>query len=79
MDDIAGLDEIGAAAADRSINTPDKSQKQELLSPESGSNAFEEVSRVAATLYLEMKRCLKTGNLKAFREACAIVREILKR
>ena len=49
-----------------------------MLSP-SSENGYEEVSRVAATLYLEMKRCIKVGNLKAFREAVTVVREIIKR
>lgn len=34
---------------------------------------------MAATLYLEMKRCIKVGNLKAFREAITVVKEILRR
>ena len=32
----------------------------------------EKVSGVAATIYLEMNRCIKVGNLKAFREAIAV-------
>ena len=49
-----------------------------MLSPTS-ENGYEEVSRVAATLYLEMKRCIKVGNLKAFREAVTVVKEIIRR
>ena len=49
-----------------------------MLSP-SSENGYEEVSRVAATLYLEMKRCIKVGNLKAFREAVTVVKEIIRR
>lgn len=34
---------------------------------------------MTATLYLEMNRCIKVGNLKAFREAVTVVKEILLR
>ena len=44
----------------------------------SGSEqSYEEVSRVAATLYLEMKRSIKISNLKTFREAVAVIKEII--
>ena len=61
---------------ERSIITPERSANQELLSPE--SDAFEEVSRVAATIYLEMKKCMKVRNLQTFSEAIAVIREMLK-
>jgi len=37
------------------------------------------VSRVAATLYLEMKRCINARSLKAFREAILVAKEIIKK
>ena len=74
--DVGGLD---LADIERSILTPDQSAGQELLSPGAESGSFEEISRVAATLYIEMKRCIKVRNLKAFREAVTVCKEILKR
>ena len=52
--------------------------QNELMSPASESG-FEEVSRVSATLYLEMKRCIDKGNLKAFREAVTVFKQIVKK
>ena len=33
---------------------------------------------MAATIYLEMNRCIKVGNLKAFREAIAVSKQIIR-
>ena len=57
--DVGGLD---LADIERSILTPDQSAGQELLSPGAESGSFEEISRVAATLYIEMKKCIKQRN-----------------
>ena len=62
---------------ERSIMTPDRSAGQELLSSGAESTGFEDVSRVAATLYTEMKRCIHARNIKAFREAVTIAKEIM--
>ena len=40
--------------------TPEQtSQRAELLSSAGSENGFEKVSGVAATLYIEMKKCIK--------------------
>ena len=58
-------DEIDIGNYERSLVTPDQhSSVQELMSPE--SQGFEEVSRVAATLYIEMKKSIKSRNLQDF-------------
>ena len=62
---------------ERSIMTPDRSAGQELLSSGAESTGFEDVSRVAATLYLEMKKCVKARNLQTFNEAITIVNGML--
>jgi len=49
-----------------------------MVSPGGESSGFEEVSRVAATLYLEMKKCVKQRNLVTFNEAVMIAREMLR-
>lgn len=63
---IAPADEedvIDIGSLQNSILSPDgNSTHIELMSPGS-ENPFEEVSRVSATLYLEMKKCIKTRNL----------------
>jgi len=64
---------------ERSILTPDRSAGQELLSSGQESTSYEDVSRVAATLYLEMKRCINARSLKAFREAILVAKEIIKK
>ena len=48
-------------------------------SPSRKSDNGQDINSVAATLYFEMNRCIKVGNLKAFREAIAVVKEILAR
>lgn len=53
-------------------------QRQQDVVEESEQD-FEKVNEAAATLYLEMNRCIKVGNLKAFREAIAVTKEIVKR
>lgn len=56
-------DHIDLGSLERSILSPDgNSTNLELMSPGS-ENPFEEVSRVSATLYLEMKKCIKARNL----------------
>ena len=47
---------------ERSMISADQT-RMELLSPASSNNGYEEVSRVAATLYIEMKKCIKGRNL----------------
>lgn len=49
----------GLEGIERSMLTPDQSAGQELLGSGTESNGFEEVSRVAATLYIEMKKCIR--------------------
>ena len=41
------------------------------------TSSGQDIKSVAATLYLEINRCIKVGNLKAFREAIAVVKEIV--
>ena len=43
-----------------------------------GKTGEEKVSGVAATIYLEMNRCIKVGNLKAFREAITVSKQIIR-
>ena len=54
--EVTNFDEIGSGPA------PDNSQRQELLDQSAASNSLEEISRVAATLYLEMKKAIKARN-----------------
>ena len=54
-------------------------QRQQDVANEESEQDFEKVNEAAATLYLEMNRCIKVGNLKAFREAIAVTKEIVKR
>ena len=58
--------------------TPDLSTNQDLLTAGEGKIGEEKVSGVAATIYLEMNRCIKVGNLKAFREAIAVSKQIIR-
>ena len=58
-DEIDGIQEINIVP-DRSMMTPEQtSQRAELLSSAGSENGFEKVSGVAATLYIEMKKCIK--------------------
>ena len=41
-------------------------------------NGFEKVSGVAATLYMEMKKCIKARNMQTFSEAVAVIKEMLR-
>ena len=64
---------------ERSAFSPDRSAGQELLSQGQESSNFEDISRVATTLYEEMKKSIGTRNLNTFREAIAVAKEIVKR
>ena len=57
-------------------HSPDISN--DLLTVGDGQTGEEKVSGVAATIYLEMTRCIKVGNLKAFREAITVSKEIVR-
>ena len=47
-----------------------------LQSPNSPDQGMEEVSRVAATLYLEMKKSLKTRNVQTCNEGIQVIKEM---
>ena len=59
--------------------TPEQtSQRAELLSSAGSENGYEKVSGIAATLYLEMKKCIKARNMQTFSEAVAVIKEMLR-
>jgi len=42
-------------------------------------NTSADLSRIAATLYMEMKKSINTKNLNSFREAITVAKEIMQR